>query len=76
MLQLRKQNNRDNHARETAVERHAAIPRLNDLDGMGSKMRGIVEQHIADAAAADNAESRPRHEIVDIEGRHRRLAIP
>src|SRR5262249_6375127 len=72
----RKQYDRDNHAGEAAVERHATLPGLNDLSGMGSEIRGTIEQHIADAAAEQNAGGCPHHKIVDVDRSHRRRATP
>ena len=39
-------------------------------------MRQIVEQHVADAAAEDDAERDPDDEIVEIGDGQRRLAAP
>ena len=51
------------------MKRHAAVPQLEDLERMRGEMRQIVEQHVADAAAEDDAERDPDDEIVEVERR-------
>ena len=63
----REQHDRQHAADEAAVERHAALPQLHDLGRVRGEMRRIVEQHIADAAAEDDAERHPQDEIVEID---------
>ena len=65
----REQHHRDDAAGEAAVERHAALPQLHDLDRVGGKERKVIEQHVADAAAEDDAERHPDHEIVEVDER-------
>ena len=72
----REQHDGDDAAGEAAVERHAAVPQLQDLDRMGGEMRQIVEQHVAGAAAEDDAERHPEHEIVEVEDGERRRSAP
>ena len=72
----REQHHGDHAAGEAAVERHAAVPQLHDLERMRGEMRQIVEQHVAGAAAEDDAERHPQHEIVEVDDGHRRLAAP
>ena len=43
-------------AEEAAVERHAAVPEREDLERVLGEARQIVEQHVADAPAEDDAE--------------------
>ena len=73
---LREQIDRDHAAGEAAVERHAAVPQLEDFERMGGEIRQIVKQHIAGAAAQDDAERHPQHEVVEVGERQRRLAAP
>src|SRR3546814_10316846 len=53
-------SHRDQHAEQTAVERHAALPDANDHQRIGrrqpvaSRIVGI-EQHVADAPTKDHA---------------------
>src|SRR5665213_1939251 len=70
------QHHRDDAAGEAAMERHAAVPELEDFEWMFDEVRQIVEQHIAGAAAEDDAERHPEHEVVEIEQRHGRGAAP
>src|SRR5450756_1719754 len=72
----REQNHGNDAAGETAVERHAAVPQLYDFQRMRDEMLKIVEQHVADAAAEDDAERHPQHEIVESDEGHRHLAAP
>ena len=66
------EDHRQRGAEKAAVERHAAVPDLEDLQRVGEVDRQIVEQHIADASAGDDADRRPDDEIVDVGGLHRR----
>jgi hypothetical protein len=61
-----------NHAQETAVEGHAAVPHLHDVEWMGEIVQRIVEQHIAKAAANHHAQHRPQEEVVDLRAGHGR----
>ncbi len=62
----REQQHGDHAAGKAAVERHAAVPQLHDLERMRGEVRQIVEQHVADAAAEDDAERHPEDEIVEV----------
>src|SRR5205085_12555015 len=68
---------RQHHAEQSAVERHAAIP---DLDGVPRILRGperqAIEQHIADAATQDGAEHAEEHEVIDVAGLPRGAGLP
>src|SRR3546814_4181687 len=48
----------EQHADDSAVQRHAAVPELEDLDRMAEVIAEIVEEAIADAPADDDAEHR------------------
>src|SRR5512146_3210387 len=50
------QDHRGDAAEEATVERHAALPELEDLGRMRHEERQIVEQDVAGAAAEDDAE--------------------
>src|SRR3546814_557765 len=60
LLHAREHAHRDQHAEQTAVERHAALPDANDHQRIGrrqpvaSRIVGI-EQHVADAPTKDHA---------------------
>ncbi len=62
----REQHHGEDRAEEAAVERHAAVPDRDDLDRVGEEDRQIVEQHVADAAADDDADRGPDDEVVDV----------
>ena len=47
-----------------------------DLERVRGEMRQVVEQHVADAAAEDDAERHPEHEIVEVGDRQRRRPAP
>ena len=55
----------DNEADEAAVKRHAPLPQLDDV-GRVSKHFGLVEKHITEAAAENDAERRVEDEIVSM----------
>ena len=58
------------------MERHAAVPDGDDVGWLGDVVRQVVEEDVADAAAGDDAERRPHHEIVEVDRRQRRAAGP
>lgn len=58
------------------MERHAAFPELDDFRRVREEIRGIVEQHVAEPAAEDDAERHPQDEVVEIDHRQRRVAVP
>ena len=58
------------------MERHAALPELHDLRRMREEIGRVVEQHVADPAAEDDAERHPQDEVVEIDDGQRRLAAP
>src|SRR3546814_2271155 len=55
----------------SAVQRHAAVPELEDLDRMAEVIAEIVEEDIADAPADDDAEHRIEDHVVGVAARHR-----
>ena len=61
------------HTEEAAMERHAALPDLEDGERVGEIM-GQIEQHIAEPAAQHHAEGGPEQEIVELVRRDRRAA--
>ena len=62
----REEHDGEHRAEEAAVERHAALPDREDLGRAGEIGVEIVEQHVADAAAEDDAERHPDDQIVDV----------
>ena len=72
----REEHHRQDRAEEAAVERHAAVPQREDLERVLGEAREIVEEHVADAAAEDDAERAPDDEIVDVGRLHRRAGRP
>src|SRR5215469_6038807 len=57
-------------AERAAMKRHAAAPDIERLYRVSEVISRVVEQHVADAAAEDDAERRPDEKIVDILGAH------
>ena len=72
----RKQKDHDQTADEAAVERHAALPELEDFERVLDEIRQIVEQHIAGAAAEDDAQGHPQHEVVEVDDGERSGPAP
>src|SRR5690606_37409999 len=62
------EDHRQDGAEKAAMERQATMPDGEDLKRVGGEARQVVEKHIADAAADDDADGRPKDEIVDIGG--------
>src|SRR5258707_13462135 len=60
------QYHRRDAAQEAAMERHAALPQLENLVGMLDEERQIVEQHVAGAAAEDDADLDPKDKVVEL----------
>ena len=58
------------------MERHAAIPDLYNVEGMGEIVAGIVEQYVAQPPADDHAERGVDNEVVDRLRRGPRRAAP
>ena len=58
------------------MERHAAFPNLEDIEGMRKIRRRIVEQHIAEPAADNHPERDIEQEIVDAGGIRHLAAAP
>ena len=57
LLRRAEQHHRGDAAEEAAVERHAALPQFENLGRVLDEERQIVEQHIAGAAAEDDADA-------------------
>src|SRR6185437_9067025 len=58
----------DDDAERAAMERHPAMPDLQDLEWMREIEIRLVEEDVAEPAAEHDADRRPGEEIVDIEG--------
>ncbi len=56
---------RDQHAGQSAVERHAALPHREDAERVGEQLLVRVDEHVADPAADDRAERAVEHDVVD-----------
>ena len=65
----------ERRADHAAVERHAAVPQLQDLDRVPEIFAEIVEQHIAEAAAEDDPERGVEDEVVGMAAGHRRAGL-
>ncbi|MNN29935.1 hypothetical protein D3C81_1435600 [compost metagenome] len=48
------------------MERHAALPDLEDLERMREVVGGLVEQHIAQTPAQDHAEHAVEQHVVEV----------
>ncbi len=57
---------RDDHAEQAAVERHAALPDREDLERMRGVVAGLVEEHVAEPAADDDAEHAVEQQVLDV----------
>ncbi len=64
----------DDHAEQAAMERHAAVPDSEDLQGMLEILGEVVEQDVAEPSAEHDAEHGPDDEIVEQVRRQRALA--
>lgn len=53
-----------NDAPCAAVEGHAALPDVEDFDRIGEEVGGIVEEHVAEAAAENDAQYRPAKKVI------------
>src|SRR5207253_6705683 len=58
-----------------AMEAHAAIPQPEDLRRIVEIFPRLVEQHIAEAAAEDDAERGVEGHVVGVTPRHRRAGL-
>ncbi len=63
-------DHRQHDPQQPAVERHAALPDLEDLQRVGREVAGLIEQDESEPGAEDHAERRPDQEIVDLTGRN------
>ncbi len=63
----REQDQRDDDAGTAAVERHAALPELQDRERVREVLAGLIEQHIAEPPAEDDGDNRPHEEVVELE---------
>ncbi len=61
------EDQRGDDAERAAMEGHAALPQIEDVDRIGEIERWLVEQHIAEPSAEHRAERRPHQEIVDLQ---------
>src|SRR3546814_8854645 len=68
----RHQDNRKAHPDDATVKGHAALPQLYNVAGVREEARGVVEQHIGQSAAQDDAKRRPGDEIVRVTAGHGR----
>ncbi len=59
------QRHGEHDAGHAAVKAHAAIPERDDLAGVRGVVGQIVEEHVADAAAEDDADHGPEGEVPD-----------
>src|SRR5262249_38656123 len=55
----REQHAGQHAAEKAAVKRHAAVPELENFNGMRGEIAWVVEQHVADAPAENDAERHP-----------------
>jgi hypothetical protein len=62
---------RQNDARQAAMERHAAAPDLQDLAGIGEVIGQAVDDDVPDATAQNDAKRHVDEQVVQIEKRRR-----
>ncbi len=62
----------DDNPEKAAVEGHAAFPDLQDFNGMREVIARLVEEHVAEPAAKDDAEDDRGQEVFDPRRLHRR----
>ncbi len=65
----------DQDADEAAVKAHAAVPDRDDVGGMRGVIGQVVKEHVADAAAEDDADHRPEGKVPDRGGGKGRLVV-
>src|SRR5690606_34398648 len=65
----------DHQPEHAAVEAHSAVPEGDDLERVGGKDHGIVEQDIAQTPADDDADHDPEGEIEQFVRSHGRVAV-
>ena len=75
LLLVREVDDPERGADDAAVERHAAVPQLQDLDRMAEIFAEIVEQDIAEPAAEDDPERGVEDEVVGMAAGHRRAGL-
>ena len=63
------------HAEKAAVERHAAVPHLDNVRRMGEVVFRLVKQHKAEPPAEYHAEHAPGEEVVEHFHGKRRAAL-
>src|SRR5262249_58645825 len=66
----------DHATHEAPMEGHAAFPELENFGRVLDEEGQIVEQHVAGAAADDDADGDPEDKIVELRQRDRHRAAP
>src|SRR3546814_19639209 len=61
----------EQHPDDAAVQRHAAVPQLQDLQRIAEVIAEVIKEDIADAPADDDAAHRIEDHIVGVAARHR-----
>ena len=61
-----KEPQREHHAEQPAVERHAAFPNLERIEQILRPVAHAIKEHVTDAPAEDDAEHQIRHEIAHL----------
>jgi len=59
------QRHRDDDAEKAAVKTHAAFPQLEDVERVGQVFQRLVEQHVAQPPAEDDAEHAVEQHVVE-----------
>ena len=60
-------NHRDQYAQKSAVERHTALPNLENIARIGQKFRRFIKQHIAQTPAENHAQYAIKQDIVQLD---------
>ena len=66
---------RQNDPERTTVERHAALPQLQDRGRVRQVVSGLVEKHIAKPPPKDHPKDHPKEQVFDLSGLHHRGVV-
>src|SRR5262249_44565415 len=69
-----KERHGEDGTEKTAMERHAAMPKRDDLGRIGREAGQVIKEDVADASAEDDAKGGIDDEVVDVGRRYRRAA--
>src|SRR5262249_18292029 len=76
IVPAREERHRQDHADETAMERHAATPEGQDLKRVLQVESEIVKNDVAEPSAQHDTEHGPGYEVIQHDGGQRAFASP